>query len=665
MTTTTAPRLIGAALLTHYAMGQRMELARSEIVRRAGYTSTRDDGTERLYFTEFYGAILEAQRNPRSIPADWKAQPAGTIGATPRMLAWIATPNGEPIGPGLSIPTDRQSSRDTGNSYDERTLGIVRQWADDHAAEILAAVPFDDAAQGPAAVVMISDAEGTETLLEVWRRQWIGPAGPVVVWNVAAADTLPAGIEICAHCGALTTEGESETVDGETACSACHEDATPCAECGERFTSDEMTETADGDNVCSDCLSENYTRCSISDEWHPNGETVDIYGGGVWYNGARHSVISRTEAERLMDSGYLWFDQDGDYTAEEPEPDDDNEHQGDGPAGCRQYGYHTDPHDVLNIDKPNTKHRHGAELEYKGAHPCGYNLSEAMGHAAILTADSTVTGEVVTACLTMGELRRRLATIAEALAGTRNDSTTGLHLHTDRQALTPWQWWGLIRYTQTHADTLSAIAGRDCTTYGSFRHTVAQDWPSFANAWRNSNGPRYVGWNITPHTVELRACRASKTPWRILARLAMLQRLIAIGRLPDSVKPNADELMGWLAQDPNIQRQTGWEANTWSYRTASAWGTVPSDLPPWERISEAERRAATIAAWQVASTEIAVNRIRRMQWRAEDRTRYGTPTPDSAAARVEIGALRAYEWSLEGFTSPNRATAAEAQPLTD
>jgi hypothetical protein len=598
-----------------------------------------------------------------TIAHDWRAQPAGTIGATPRILAWIATPEGEPIGPALAIPAERESSRNTGNTYDERTLGIVQEWADKHAAEILAAVPFDHAAQGPAAVVMISDAESTETLLEVWRRQWIGPHGTVTSWNVSAADTLPVGVEICAHCGALTTDGESETVNGETACSACHDDAHDCAECGERFTLDEMTETADGDRVCDCCRDQEYSRCSISGEWHPNADMVDIYGGGAWHSGARHSVISRTEAERLYDAGYLWTDDDGDYTAEEPEPDDDEEHQGDGPAGCRQHGYHTDPHDVLGLDKPNTRHRHGAELEYKGAHPCGYTLSEAMGNAAILTADSTVTGEVVTACLTIGELRKRLATIAAALTGTRSDSTTGLHLHTDRQALTPWQWYNLTRYTQQHADTLSVIAGRDCTTYGSFRHTVAQDWPSFANAWKNSNGPRYVGWNLTPHTVELRVCRASKTPWRILARLAMLQRLIALGRLPDSAKPNGAELMGWLAQDANIQRQTGWEANRWSFKTASTRAPVPSDLPPWERITEAERRAATIAAWQVESSHRAIEAIRRMRWAANDRIRYCTPTPDSVAALIEIGALRTYEWSLKGFTHTHAAVAAEARPL--
>jgi hypothetical protein len=54
-----APPLTGAELL---AKVQQLDGAsKTELVRACGYASTKKDGTERLNFTAFYGALLEAK----------------------------------------------------------------------------------------------------------------------------------------------------------------------------------------------------------------------------------------------------------------------------------------------------------------------------------------------------------------------------------------------------------------------------------------------------------------------------------------------------------------------------------------------------------------------------------------------------------------------------
>ena len=212
----------------------------------------------------------------------------------------------------------------------------------------------------------------------------------------------------------------------------------------------------------------------------------------------------------------------------------------------------------------------------------------------------------MTTCQTAGQLRRTLARIAPALQPTSNDGRTGLHFHADRRQLTPWQWHRLTLYCQTMADTLETITGRDCHDYGSLRNVVARDWPTFARFWRSANGPRYVGFNITRHTVEFRACRSSKTTHRLLARFALYRRLIALGRLPDSAKPDANELRGWLAWDPDIRKETGWQPDTWNYRAAARMQPIPSDLPPWERLTPEEQRARQLATLQIRAIEQAL-----------------------------------------------------------
>lgn len=656
-------RLAGAALLAHHA--ERWSSAalntrknRAGIMAAGFVTYAARSGQTVATWTEYSEAVASARLSEHG---------SGPISSrpTPYVLAGFAV-DGQPVGPWLPIEAEATIS---GATYGEEALGQAMQWANDHAAELLADL-YDNGAQGPAAL-MIADAEGIEPLASVHRRTWIGPSGTAHSWQIEPLDTLPRGVEQCTHCGALTTDGEASTVDGETACSSCADDAESCDCCGESFSSGTLTRTESGDHVCSGCLDDEYFYCPVLDGYVDSDETVPIYGGGVWWRGANRTTLSREGAEHLEESGELWRDDDGDFTGEAPEEendaDDDDEHQGDTiGGGCRIYPYHTNPNHVHRSSLPGTVYRHGGELEYKGSHPDGATLEEAMGSAAILTRDGTVTGEIVTTCQTIGQLRKTLPRIAAALSTTCNDTATGMHLHTDRAALTPWQWFRLTRYTAAHADTLAKVAGRDSSQWGSFRNTVAQDWPEFARVWKNSCGPRYVGWNVTPRTVELRVCRASKTPARILARLAMLQRLIALGRLPDSAKPSGEELTGWLAQDRHIQQETGWEPGPYNYRDALKVVAQGPDLPPWERLTEAETRAAKVAALMVEASSMAQDAVRQQRYRAEDAWRNAryNGNPETPAYRAAAAIL--HDWQAIEDTNRDRyrQAAAVAEPIT-
>lgn len=58
-TETASTQLVGAELLA--LLKEMPEASKSDLVRAAGYVSTKKDGTERLNFTAFYEAILNAK----------------------------------------------------------------------------------------------------------------------------------------------------------------------------------------------------------------------------------------------------------------------------------------------------------------------------------------------------------------------------------------------------------------------------------------------------------------------------------------------------------------------------------------------------------------------------------------------------------------------------
>ncbi len=65
------------------------DVSKSDLVRAAGYVSTKKDGSERLNFTAFYEALLEAKGV--SLGAGGGGNPAGKGG---RKLSYIATVQG-------------------------------------------------------------------------------------------------------------------------------------------------------------------------------------------------------------------------------------------------------------------------------------------------------------------------------------------------------------------------------------------------------------------------------------------------------------------------------------------------------------------------------------------------------------------------------------------
>jgi hypothetical protein len=60
------------------------EASKSDLVRAAGYVSTKKDGTERLNFTAFYEALLDAK-------GVTLAQGGGSAGKRGRSLSFVAT----------------------------------------------------------------------------------------------------------------------------------------------------------------------------------------------------------------------------------------------------------------------------------------------------------------------------------------------------------------------------------------------------------------------------------------------------------------------------------------------------------------------------------------------------------------------------------------------
>jgi hypothetical protein len=554
-TTATAP-LTGPALLTHHAEHSRGLV---DAVTRAGYL--RPDG--RPSFTAYYEALLAA--NALGAPQHWQAAAAPDAwhgpchrSAAPERLALviITDPAGQQIGASIpaSIPANGWS--------DEDTYSAAEQQISDHAAT------YADAAQGPDAFPL------TVTLHD--------RSGPVELFTIDATgthqDALGEGLSRCERCGAIhDTDGGQTVYDNEGNpeqwCEDCADNhATTCDSCGDHYRSADLTRTGDNNEVCPQCIEEHYATCSDCGDLHTHDDcrTVDDCD---------------TVCIHCIDSGngdrYHYHDGEGWYS-EPPEADDDDDHQG--PSGqMRRYGYHTDANDILNHDIPQTGHTFGAELEYKGNPDDWQAIAIACRNRAILTNDSTVAGELVSAALTAGPIRRWLSATTAALAGSRNDTATGYHIHTDRRALTPWSWYTLAHYCAQHASTLETIAGRPSNQWSDLQSLPAHDWPTFARSWRSRCWPtRYAGLNFYKGpTVEWRLCRATKTPARALARFAMVQRMMAIGRLKPSQRPGSEaELRGWLAQDRYIREVTGWQPGEFNYRVAMQQPEHLGDQPP-------------------------------------------------------------------------------------
>jgi hypothetical protein len=77
--------LVGSELLAKVqGLG---DVSKSDLVRAAGYVSTKKDGTERLNFTAFYEALLEA----KGVDLGGNGKPKGGGG---RKLSYIATVQG-------------------------------------------------------------------------------------------------------------------------------------------------------------------------------------------------------------------------------------------------------------------------------------------------------------------------------------------------------------------------------------------------------------------------------------------------------------------------------------------------------------------------------------------------------------------------------------------
>ena len=558
MSATIAP-ITGSALITHHA--EHSDATRADAVTRAGYL--RPDGHPS--FTAYYEALLVA--NDLGSPAAWLAAarpeawhgPSHTNAAPERFaLLTITDANGQPIGATLPVAIDRHGWSD------EDTYASAESLITDHADH------YANAAQGPDQFPLLVTLRDRSGLVELFTIDADG----------SHADALGDGLSRCERCGCIHDTDDGETVndaDGDPAhwCQSCADDhATACDYCSDHYETRALTRTGDGDDVCPHCIDEHYATCSDCGDLHAHDDTHTVDDCDTV---CRHCIDSGNGDRYHYHEGHGW-------STEPPKSDDDDDdHQGLSAGTMRRYGYHTDANDILNHTIPQTGHTYGAELEYKGNPSDWEAIASACRNRAILTNDSTVSGELVSAALTAGPIRRWLAATAAALAGSHNDTATGYHIHTDRRALSPWSWYTLAHYCAQHAATLEAIAGRPSNQWSNLQSLPAPDWPTFARSWKSRCWPtRYAGLNFYKGpTVEWRLCRATKTPARALARFGMVQRLMAIGRLKPSQRPGSEaELRGWLAQDRYIREITGWEPGAWNYRMALQQPEHQRDQPP-------------------------------------------------------------------------------------
>lgn len=541
-------------------------------------------------------------------------------GPTHYALLHFTTADGEPVPciASRAIPTD-------GSGWaDADTYGSAWEACDDHAEAIYAAANAE---------------EVTATLRS--RREEL----TLAIIDYASAELGPQLIR-CERCEAIEHEVSAATVETrhgpETWCDSCtDEHSQRCDDCSGQFALELMHSTGSNSDICHECI-ESYYTCDDCGELHHSENIHSVDDGD-------QSVCSGC-LDHGEGSQYFYDRNAGGWYTEAPDDDDDDEHQGD---AMTQYSYHSDPHDRLDIEPLDTGAAYGFELEHLGRPDNWPAVKAACKGRAIYTQDGSVAGEFVSLAMGAGEIRQALSELARSLTGTRNDANTGLHIHADRRHLNPWQWHRLAHYCRQQAATLAVVSGRSGGTYQCWARLQASTWEEWAELWKcgGNESNRYVGLRVTRKTVEFRCNRATKAPHRALARFGLIQRLIALGRLPDSAKPNTEQLKGWLAQDAQIRQVTGWQPGNWNYSQASKLQPqTVEEMPPWQRPGAAQR--AAILRLQVEANRRTVARLRDeadILWEQRIRTERNTPARLTAASRermnqyVTIETSRQYE----------------------
>ena len=145
MTISTAPRLTGDALLS--LVDSMKDAAKSDIVRAANYTETKENGTERLCFTDFYEALIEAKGGPAAYkgggPIATPAAPASTETGTKKFT--------------INYPMTVYVVVEV-----ERPANITEE-------DLLASITKDDLANAP-----VNDSNSWDSLKEEWRSAGAG-----------------------------------------------------------------------------------------------------------------------------------------------------------------------------------------------------------------------------------------------------------------------------------------------------------------------------------------------------------------------------------------------------------------------------------------------------------------------------------------------------------
>lgn len=593
--------LVGAELLAVVVAMESQPRTHAAIA--AGYG--RPDGRPPR-FSDFYGAILEARELGAS---GLYFRPWHPSNRTPQaLLSLTDAATAAPLAfAAYAVPLAPNGTADAD------AWGAAFDWLENHAQAIT------DANHGAPVVATITDRLGSHEFATV---------------TGSRADLGPLWIT-CAHCDAIEWRDDAGEVDGDQWCSVCvDEHAATCDCCGGLFEDDDLTRVSGGDCVCSSCLEEEYQHCPECGEYEPADSFRTVYD---WEADPVRDVCDSCIRYEL-DRGNWSIDSDGDVrncerSDYDPEPEQEEEP---GPGEMRRHPYHTEPHRTLGASPWATGTAWGVELEYLGSPDNWEAIKTACSGQAILTNDGTVAGEFVSRAMSAGEMRRFLPALAGALTGSRNDRDTGLHFHADRRHLSPWQWHRLAVYCSQHAETLAIPSGRAGTTYQCWYRLQSTTWERFAQLWQRGGdeGNRYNGLRVTPKTVEFRCCRATKTPRRAVARFALVRRLVAIGALPDSVKPNSAELQGWLAQDPSIAAITGWQPGPWSYAEALKVAPTDADLAPWER-ADAQHKA------RILRLKVEANRraLAAMDATGDQLWNQRTQAPRNSVTRLQVSAM--------------------------
>lgn len=335
----------------------------------------------------------------------------------------------------------------------------------------------------------------------------------------------------CFDCGEMTDSEESSfNLDGEAICDSCEAEYTDCSMCGEVTHNDNIFSTLNDGEVCDCCYEDHFIYCSDCGNNDNVDEATIIYNGESICSRCSQDYYCCDDCNEYYFIDNLWYTENGHY-CEGCRDSNNNIH-------CWNYQPSFEPK-RMEFEQ-SSKDLYGYELEIETRMSLADEIADDFNPHAYFKEDGSIDGfEIVTHPATLEwtknnfDWRSKLDLLAKNGATSHNAGNAGLHVHINRKALRPVDWWKFARFFGKLNDKIMRFSMR--------KESAMQQWCRLSDDSEVKQlaigrqlqteyprvNERYVALNFTSFgTVEVRIFRGTLHRERFLATIAFVDSLV-------------------------------------------------------------------------------------------------------------------------------------------